>query len=309
MESPSVSEALANLRLEIDRIDSGLHQLLIKRGEIIDRLIEAKARQGGGCAFRPEREADMMRRLVARHQGLLPLDTVESIWRIIISTFTFVQSPYSVNADISGGDAPMRDCCRFHFGFTVPYAPRRDAGAVIRAVAESNGDLGLVRVTSGSGPWWRALTAQQAPKIIARLPFVERPDHPAGLPLFVIAQPLADAAAREVVIHALTLERQIDHPRARLTGLGAEMLDSYTDGSQIFILAAAPREADLEGLREGLKLAGAGETEVAEIGGHAARFDLARSGDAPENRPFEAPERETMAARAARADAQRQAAQ
>jgi chorismate mutase len=310
MESPSVSEALADLRLEIDRIDSGLHQLLIKRGEIIDRLIEAKARQGGGCAFRPEREADMMRRLVARHQGLLPLDTVESIWRIIISTFTYVQSPYSVNADISGGDAPMRDCCRFHFGFTVPYVARRDAGAVISAVAESNGDLGLVRVTCESGPWWRALTAQKAPKIIARLPFVERPDHPAGLPLFVIAQPLAEAAAREVVIYALTLERRIENPRARLAAIGAELLDSCADGAHILILAAAPHDADPESLRDGLRLAGAGETQVAEIGGHAARFDLTRRQDAPESRTLEAPERETMAARAARAEAaQRQAAQ
>ena len=30
----------------------------------------------------------MMRRLVQRHRGILPLDTVESIWRVIISTFT-----------------------------------------------------------------------------------------------------------------------------------------------------------------------------------------------------------------------------
>lgn len=30
----------------------------------------------------------MMRGLVERHRGLLPVDTVESIWRIIISTFT-----------------------------------------------------------------------------------------------------------------------------------------------------------------------------------------------------------------------------
>jgi len=46
---------------------------------------------------------------------LLPLDTVESIWRIIISTFTFVQSNYQVHVDMSHGDAPMRDSARFHF--------------------------------------------------------------------------------------------------------------------------------------------------------------------------------------------------
>jgi hypothetical protein len=167
-----------------------------------------------------------------------------------------------------------------------------------------------VRVTCESGPWWRALTAEHAPKIIARLPFVERPDHPAGLPLFVIAQPLAEAAAREVVIYALTLERKIESPFARLAALGAEVLDTCADGAQTFVLAAAAHDADRESLREGLRLAGGGEIQIAEIGGHAARFDLTRRRDSQESQSLESPERETMAARTARAEAaQRQAAQ
>ena len=68
----------------------------------------------------------MMRALAERHGGLLPLDTVEGIWRVIIGTFTYVQARYSVHADISGGDAPMRDSARFHFGFTVPYVTARE---------------------------------------------------------------------------------------------------------------------------------------------------------------------------------------
>jgi hypothetical protein len=62
-------------------------------------LIEIKTREGGGSAFRPAREASMMRALVERHRGRLPLDTVESIWRVIISTFTYIQAPYSVHVD------------------------------------------------------------------------------------------------------------------------------------------------------------------------------------------------------------------
>src|SRR5271163_5019928 len=143
-----------------------MHALLMERGRIIDSLIEIKARQGGGSAFRPGREAAMMRALAERHKGLLPLDTVEGIWRIIISTFTYVQANYSVHADISGGDAEMRDCCRFHFGFTVPYRVHQGAGAVIEAVAHSNGDLGLVRVEGGAaaGAWWMRLVEADAPK-------------------------------------------------------------------------------------------------------------------------------------------------
>ena len=99
------TNALTDLRKEIDRIDEAMHQLLIERSEIIDRLIAVKRSQDSvTSAFRPAREAEMMRRLVKRHKGILPLDTVESIWRVIISTFTFVQAPFSVHADLSAGD-------------------------------------------------------------------------------------------------------------------------------------------------------------------------------------------------------------
>src|SRR5215813_715029 len=112
--------SLADLRRQIDRIDADMHAL----------LIAAKKTEETGSAFRPAREAEMMRRLVQRHHGSLPLDTAESIWRVIISTFTYVQAPFSVHADLSAGDALMRDSARFHFGFTVPFVPHMGAASV-----------------------------------------------------------------------------------------------------------------------------------------------------------------------------------
>src|ERR1700747_1601783 len=146
MVKPSRSQtpSLAELRREIDRIDEAMHGLLMERGEIIDRLIAAKQTQETGSAFRPAREAEMMRRLVDRHRGILPLDTAESIWRVIISTFTYVQAPFSVHADLSAGDAAMRDSARFHFGFTVPFVPHADAARGGGGVSASRGGLGLV---------------------------------------------------------------------------------------------------------------------------------------------------------------------
>src|SRR6478752_2779989 len=151
---------LADLRGELDRIDSEMHALLMERSQIIETLIAVKKTQVSGSAFRPGLEADMMKRLALRHKGLLPLDTVEGIWRIIIATFTYVQANYAVHADVSGGDAAMRDSARFHFGFTVPFLSHPSAAAVIDAVAESRGDLGIFRLDQGasSGAWWRILT-------------------------------------------------------------------------------------------------------------------------------------------------------
>ena len=109
----------------------------------------------------------MMRRLVERHRGILPLDTAESIWRVIIATFTYVQAPFSVHADLSAGDAPMRDTARFHFGFTVPFMPHMGAASVVAAVAASTGDLGLVPAfatvaQAHGGPRSRATTLRKS---------------------------------------------------------------------------------------------------------------------------------------------------
>src|SRR5438445_7192316 len=158
-KAPPAPPSLEVLRQEIDTIDEQVHRLLMARGDIIDRLIQVKQTQEVGSAFRPAREADMMRRLVERHRGILPLDTVESIWRVIISTFTYVQAPFAIHADLSAGDAAMRDSARFHFGFTVPFVPHIGAASVVTAVSDSRGDLGLVPAfaMAGSGAWWSAL--------------------------------------------------------------------------------------------------------------------------------------------------------
>src|ERR1700756_1092177 len=161
--------SLADLRRDIDRIDADMHALLIERGEIIDRVIAVKKTEETGSAFRPAREADMMRRLVRRHHGSLPLDTAESIWRVIIATFTYVQAPYAVHADLSAGDAAMRESARFHFGFTVPWAGPPGASAAVAAAAGAKTDLALVpaSVLAGGGVWWTALEPPAGPKIIA----------------------------------------------------------------------------------------------------------------------------------------------
>jgi chorismate mutase len=266
---------LADLRVEIDRIDRQMHELLIERGRVIDRLIAIKARQGGGSAFRPAREASMMRALVERHKGRLPLDTVEGIWRVIISTFTYVQAPYRVHVDVSGGDAAMRDSARFHFGFTTPCVPHFGAAEVIRSVHDSVGDLGMFAVDGGpgAGAWWTKLAPPEAPKIIARLPFVERADHPAGMPVFVISKPLADGAARDVVLEQVTLDRwRADIPHG-LRAIGAEVVGSAADGMGLALLIARPGELKPDAVTGALRSAGGADVRASEIGAHASRFD------------------------------------
>src|SRR2546423_7104514 len=180
---------LADLRGEIDRIDEAMHRLLMERGDIIDTLIATKKTAESGSAFRPAREADMMRGLRGRHHGILPLDTAESIWRVIIATFTYVQAPFSVHADLSAGEAAMRDSARFHFGFTVPFITHIGASGVVAAVAASRGDLGLGRAAGAPRAGGAAPGSDDTPEIIPRPPLVRRGHHPPGPPGFCIARP------------------------------------------------------------------------------------------------------------------------
>src|SRR5262245_38410959 len=89
------ARTLKALRDRIDDIDDRMHRLLIERGTVIESLIRTKGTSRPGAAVRPMREAAMMRTLVARHQGVLPLATLEHIWREIITTFTRIQAPFN----------------------------------------------------------------------------------------------------------------------------------------------------------------------------------------------------------------------
>ena len=269
--------SLADLRREIDRIDEAMHQLLMERGEIIDRLIATKKSQETGSAFRPAREAEMMRRLVKRHKGILPLDTAESIWRVIISTFTFVQAPFSVHADLSAGDALMRDSARFHFGFTVPFVAHMGAAAVVEAVSSSKGDLGLVPAFAvpAAGAWWSALEFDAAPKIIARLPFVERADHPASLPVFVLSRVAADAMATDTAVWSVRVPGWGAGPAQALSALADFIAqpDRAFDGAALLI--TLPKGATLEAISAALVKAGATVRSAALVGSHATRYTIA----------------------------------
>jgi chorismate mutase type II len=255
----------------------------MERGQIIDRLIATKQTHETGSAFRPARETDMMRRLVERHKGILPLDTAESIWRVIISTFTYVQAPFAIHADLSAGDAAMRDSARFHFGFTVPFVQHMGAASVVAAVSDSKGDLGLVPAFSmaGSGAWWSALELDSAPKIIARLPFVERADHPAGVPVFVVSRAAPDAMVKEVEVWSVRIAGW-STAAAQAVGALAEVI-AVPDGGldSAALLISVPQSGRIERVTDMLVTAGASVRAAALVGSHATRYRVSAEGVPP----------------------------
>jgi chorismate mutase/prephenate dehydratase len=257
----SDARRLSDLRDRIDAIDAEMHRLLVARGAVIDSLIRIKGTSRPGAAFRPAREADMMRRLAARHDGDLPLATVEHIWREIISTFTRMQASFDVAIDGTADPERMRDLARFTFGFSVKLVKASDPAAVVEHVSRGN-DLGLVAMQQRDAgiAWWRALAGASAPRIIALLPFIKGTGRPADLPAFVIAPRLSDPTPPDLRIVGAVAEGD----PARIEGVA--VLSSTRSGD---VLLALPSALDDAALREAAKQAGVGLSGLAEVGGVA----------------------------------------
>ena len=166
---------LSDLRREIDDIDDALHDLLMRRAMVGEQVKEVKRGAAGGT-FRPGREAEILRRLAARHTGALPREAIFQIWREMISAFVVLQGPFAVSVWDEGDiNTSCWDLARDHFGGVVPMARQQSTRAVLRDVAEGAATVGVLPLPQEgeTGSWWPALSGGTRGRvhICARLPF------------------------------------------------------------------------------------------------------------------------------------------
>lgn len=171
------SAALDQIRRQIDRIDDQIHDLLMQRTTLVERVAQAKT--GTRVTLRPGREATILRRLLARHCGPFPKMALVRIWREIMGALVGLQGPFSVAVHAPGRSTASIELARLHFGVVAPLHAFRSAGQVVRAVTDGQTAVGLVPLIPGTeaaddaDPWWTSLTvgSGDAPRIVARLPF------------------------------------------------------------------------------------------------------------------------------------------
>lgn len=167
-------EDLNALRVEIDRIDDQLHDLLMERVAIVEKVRSTKA--PGATVLRPGREARILKRLAARHQGPFPLEVIIRMWREMMSGTTMLQGPFAVSVFAPERDRQLWTAARDHFGSTTPMTAVSHPVQAIRAVGDGSATIGVVPwpESDDADPWWRALigTDPKTPRVVARLPFV-----------------------------------------------------------------------------------------------------------------------------------------
>lgn len=169
--------SLDSLRREIDAIDDEMHDLLMRRTEIVEKIADIKNGESTGSAMRPAREVAILRRLVGRHGGLFPAQVVVRIWREVVAALTRLQGPFRVAVHAPEKSVGYWDLARDHYGSGTPMSLHRNANRVISAVVEGDAEIGVLTLPQNGEPqpWWPRLLApgETMPRIAARLPFID----------------------------------------------------------------------------------------------------------------------------------------
>jgi chorismate mutase/prephenate dehydratase len=180
MRTPT--ETIEGLRGEIDQIDDALHDLIMHRAEISRAIAGVKqARKPGigglASAFRPAREAAVLRRLLARHEGALPPRVLARIWREIIAASLSVQTRFELHVYAADNHSQFVDLAHAHFGSFTPVKIHTRPSLVVHGCAEEPDSIGVVplpEIEEAGAAWWAQLApaGEKGPRIVAKLPFV-----------------------------------------------------------------------------------------------------------------------------------------
>ncbi|HEV2162126.1 MAG TPA: chorismate mutase [Stellaceae bacterium] len=273
--------SLKTLRRQIDETDTQLHDLLMRRAALVAEVGVAKQEEHTRVEV-PVREAEILRRLLGRHSGKLPLGALVRLWRELMGAAIVMQADFSVAVAVPDSDPGIWDLARDHYGSQVPMTAYRTPGEVLRMLAELRHDSGVIAVPAGDGDdaWWRALAggADDGPRINARLPFAGRGNARGTHDAFVVGRAANGIGDRTLFM----LEMSGEASRASLIAVLAQgdvaavvvQQVRGKDGSVALIDVDAPLVADDP--RLATLLAGVGKqlVHVAPVGSYAKPLPL-----------------------------------
>ena len=136
---------LERLRGEIDRVDDRLLTTLNERARLAREIGTLKA----GQAYRPEREAQVLRRIKERNPGPLSAETVALLFREIMSACLALERPITVAYLGPKGTFSERATLK-HFGLAAEALPTPSIDEVFRAVESGAADYGVVPVENST---------------------------------------------------------------------------------------------------------------------------------------------------------------
>ena len=206
-------DKLLSLRQEIDAIDNSIHDLIMERTRVVERVREAK--QDNKIKIRPAREAEILYRLLFRHEGHFPKQELARIWReMIVATLRF-EGPFSVAVAVGDDEAGYWDLARDQYGSFTPMTRHVSTRGVVETVRNQDATVGVLPMPQPDDTeyWWRLLVSEapETPRVIARLPFIpgDNSNHLKGLDALVICSVAQEKTGRDHSYLAIEAEEDI----------------------------------------------------------------------------------------------------
>ena len=141
-----MSDDIAKLRAEIDALDSTLLGLVNQRAALARRVGEAKQ---GAPAYRPEREAEILRRMTAENPGPLPAERVTAVFREVISACRGMEQ--DIRAAYLGPQGTFSEqAVMKHFGRAVEAIPLASIDEVFRRAEAGDAEFAVVPVENST---------------------------------------------------------------------------------------------------------------------------------------------------------------
>ncbi len=144
------SQELQDIRQNIDEIDGTIQDLLNQRAACAMRVAEIKRDIEGSTQFyRPEREAQVLRKVAARNQGPLPGEEVARLFREIMSACLALEEP--MNIAYLGPEGTFTQAAALkHFGHSVTTTPKTAIDEIFREVESGAANYGVVPVENST---------------------------------------------------------------------------------------------------------------------------------------------------------------
>jgi chorismate mutase / prephenate dehydratase len=141
--------SISELRQKIDGIDKQLIQLLNERAKVVVEIGKLKHKTAGPI-YAPDREKDVLERVVKANEGPLSDSALKAIWREIMSGSFELERPLRIGF-LGPEGSFSHTAAMLKFGQSVEYEPLVDIQSVFTEVSKKHCDLGLVPVENTVG--------------------------------------------------------------------------------------------------------------------------------------------------------------
>jgi len=169
--------SIESLRVEIDRVDNLLLELIAKRMELAGQVRQAKS---GARVWRPSREHSLVHDLAKASNGSPP-ELVARIWAELMSASLALQGPMRLHVSLEGDALQNWSTVRDRFGAALPTTSYPTTSAALAAAYSEEEGVAVIPAPSVMQRWWTSLCsggAMEDMHVLAALPRVGSSDWP-----------------------------------------------------------------------------------------------------------------------------------